>query len=338
MRLIKMLVVVVSLIVFAGASSQKDYSVCSKMISDAAHNVGISTASYDYADSIWEQNCEQDGSIKSSHLDLSVVVKAIPIQFAAGSDEQTVRNFCKTFSQDVRLRTANFSYNSRVVDSSLKSAVQCVDIITKGGGSSVEQSFVGADTLRLSVTAASGQKVVIKGIQPGRNARCVSPGGMLGAVNWDINTNRTVLPNEGTYTIDCTRSATPRPDLGGAAEFFNRTSVVIGTNFGGLDVFWPDQLVQPERDAERIAQNIADLQEQLSKLKARLDAIGADPNDQGRMTYTKGGFFVTYNKDGEKQGCPTGQFVSAIDINWSTLGHVDSAVGDIGVYCRKLVP
>ena len=52
MRLTKLLVPFACLIVAPIASSQNDYSVCSKMISDAAHNVGITTASYDYADSI----------------------------------------------------------------------------------------------------------------------------------------------------------------------------------------------------------------------------------------------------------------------------------------------
>ena len=103
-------------------------------------------------------------------------------------------------------------------------------------------------------------------------------------------------------------------------EFFNSTNVVMGTNFGGFDVFWPDQLVQPERNAEKIAQNIADLQEQLGKLKARLDAMGTGSNDEARMTWARGGYHVTYNQDAEKDGCPAGQFVSAIDINWVLSG------------------
>lgn len=86
-----------------------------------------------------------------------------------------------------------------------------------------------------------------------------------------------------------------------------------------------------------LTDRVAKMQDQVDKLQARLGAIGTDSNET-RKTYTRGGYFVTYNKDGEKQGCDTGQFVSAIDINWANVGHGDSAMADIGVYCRKLVP
>jgi hypothetical protein len=328
MRLQNVLVLIVSLVVVPVVSAQKDYGVCSQMVSDAAHNVGVSTASYDYADSIFEQNCEQDGSVKSSHVDLSVVVKAIPVQFGAGSDEQTVRNFCKTFSQDVRLRTATFNYNSQVVDSSLKTAVQCVDIITKGGGSTVVDRFLGADTLRLSVTAASGQTVEIRGIQPGLNTKCISPGRLM-SINWDINTTHRVEANDGTYTIVCTRSGTPRPDLGPGVQFFNRTSIVMGTNFGGFDVYWPDQHVEPERDAERIAENIAALQNQVSQLQARLNAIGTD-SDQPKVGFARG-------RPNQFSVCPAGQFVSGVGPSEWNSDHNDAIVANIQFQCRKAV-
>jgi hypothetical protein len=296
------------------------------MVSDAAHNVGVSTASYDYSESIFEQNCEQDGSVKSSHVDFSVVVKVIPIQFNQGNDEQTVRNFCKTFSQDVRLRTATFNYNSQVVDSSLKTAVECVDIITKG--STIVHRFLGADTLRLSVTAGSGQSVDIQGLQPGVNTRCISPGRLI-STNWDINTTHRVSPNDGTYTIVCTRTATPRPDLGPGVQFFNRTNIIMGTNVGGYEVFWPDQHVEPERDAEQIAANIAALQNQVSQLQARLNAIGTDA-DQPRQGFARG-------RPNQYYVCPAGQFVSAIGPTEWNSDHNDAIVANIGVQCRKAV-
>jgi len=329
MRLTKVLVLIVSLIAIPVASAQKDYSVCAQMVSDAAHNVGVSTSSYDYNDSIFEQNCEQDGSINNSHLDFSVVAKVIPISFAQGSDEQTVKNFCKTFSQDVRLRTSVFNYNSQVVESSLKTAVQCVDIITNGRGSSIEHRFLGANTLRISVTPPTGLYIDIKGLQPGPNARCMSPGRLL-SINWDINTSHRVEANDGTYTIVCTRSGTPRPDLGPGTQFFERTNVVMGTNLGSYDVFWPDQHVEPERDAERIAENITALSKQVNELQARLNAIGTD-GDQPQTTFARGA-------GPHNNACPQGQFVSAVGVTAWNTDHNDALVADIGVQCRKAVP
>ena len=82
---------------------------------------------------------------------------------------------------------------------------------------------------------------------------------------------------------------------------------------------------------------VAKLQDQVDKLQARVGAIGTDASEV-RKTYTQGGYFVTYNKDNEKQACDPGQFIYAVDVHWANLGHSDSAMADVGIYCRKLFP
>jgi hypothetical protein len=320
MRLASVLVLVVSLVVVQEASSQRDYSVCSQMVSDAAHNVGVSTASDDYKDSIFENSCEQDGSVKSSHVDFSVVAKVIPIQFNQGNDEQTVRTFCKTFSQDVKSRTDKFDYNSQVVDSSLKTAVQCVDIITKGGtGSSIAHRFLGADTLAVSVTSGSGQSVEIQGLQPGVNTRCISPGRLI-STNWDINTTHKVNANDGTYTIVCTRTATPRPDLGPSVQFFNRTNIIMGTNLGSYDVFWPDQHVEPERDAEKIAANITALQNQVSQLQQQVKTFERTVKALDPASVTTSGTNDVPPHGDATLSCPPGMYFTAVGQHFDGNG------------------
>jgi hypothetical protein len=104
----------------------------------------------------------------------------------------------------------------------------------------------------------------------------------------------------------------------------------MGTNFGGLDVYWPDQLVQPERDAERIAQNIAALQDQVTKLTAVVESIG-NAGDDKYHTFAEG-------KERQPYSCPPGYFVSAVGPTAWNSDHNDAGVNDIGVYCRKAVP
>src|SRR5438876_11229075 len=102
----------------------------------------------------------------------------------------------------------------------------------------------------------------------------------------------------------------------------------MGTNLVGYDVFWPDQHVEPESDAERIAANLTALQNQVNQLQARLNAIGTD-TDQPRQGFTEGqpGYLV----------CPVGQFVSGIGATKWNSDHNDAGIDMIQFQCRKAV-
>ncbi len=107
-----------------------DYSVCTDMVQTAAHNVGLTTSSYEYLSTVFDNYCERNGTTRKSALDtgMSTIVKAIPVQFTLGaSDEATaMTNFCRTYSSITHEQGSTFASSSQVVEEALISANDCV--------------------------------------------------------------------------------------------------------------------------------------------------------------------------------------------------------------------
>src|SRR3954469_1620057 len=81
----------------------EDSTVCSDMVREAAHNVGVSTSSYDYQQSLYDNYCRQDKHDRSSDTSLSLGGDLIPLDFGQKESASSMTNFCKTHISDSRL-------------------------------------------------------------------------------------------------------------------------------------------------------------------------------------------------------------------------------------------
>lgn len=337
-RVIAMLMLALWFPILSYCQSVAALDVCKSIVEKAAHNVYLNTSSYDFYDSAYDNYCELDGSTKQQWLNSSAQISYLGIgaqgNEQGGTSSIDIKQFCHLYTSLRIQHNRTYTQNTEVVEKALQTTSDCVRFALSGN--TVQHTFGTPSALTLSITAGSGNTVKISSLGHEPYVTCVGAGSSKeGNITYSVGTKHAVDANFGTYAIECTRTSVPQPDGG---QFYEAASLSLTSSAGNYQVYWPQKTVEPEREAEKIAANITALQNQVSQLQARLNAIGTDSNDQARMTYTRGGYFVTHNTDQEKQGCPAGQFVSAIDINWANLGHNDSAVGDIGVYCRKIVP
>lgn len=76
----------VSLVLSSIAYAQSPVDVCMAMVTNAVRNVKIKTSSSSFLNIVYDNYCEQDGSVKSSAFNagLSVIVQNIPVGFSGG--------------------------------------------------------------------------------------------------------------------------------------------------------------------------------------------------------------------------------------------------------------
>ncbi len=144
-------------------------------------------------------------------------------------------------------------------------------------------------------------------------------------ITYGIGTTHTIDANTGTYSIECARTSKATEDGG---QFYDPASLTLTTSAGLYHVYWPQATVEPERIAEKIAQNMGTLRAQINKLQSEVDAIGKTDGDQDKQGFRRGQpAFLS---------CPAGQFVSGIGPSaWNSDHVADALVGNIQFQCRK---
>jgi hypothetical protein len=344
MRSIVLLVSVVSLLALPIASSQEQpYDVCALMIEKAAHNVGVSTSSYDYEDSVYENYCRQGETKKNSQSSLGIdaIVEEIPIGFRAanGDSMSTLTNFCKTFSSNAQLRSASYSYNSYVVEKALTQATECVRILRSGNR--VTHEFGTPDKLTITVAAGGGQRISIDGIDHTKNVNCVGKSSLIGTTTFDVSTSHTVDANSGSYNVYCTRAPVAPPDPS-QPTLYEQASVSMGTSGGPYNILWPQKQVEPERDAEKIANTLESLSDQVSKLQSRIDKMVANYQVDSDGTAAKNPFGNADYQGGGLE-CPAGQYLAGLKIRWGGTCHSQcdpdgGTVRSLTPVCRSFFP
>ena len=319
------LVAMILLPLLGNCQSKTDaLAVCESIISNAAHNVYLSTSSYEYYDSIYDNYCNYDGSVKNQYLNTGakIVYEAVPMEgmLSAGSNEASVHDFCRAYSSSRHQRSTSYTKSTLVVEKALQTTADCVHFVTSRN--SIEHVFGVPALVTLAITVAGGNSVNVSSLGHSPNVTCVGPGRLMN-ITYGVGTTHTIDANAGTYSIECTRTSKATEDGG---QFYDQASLALTTSAGLYHVYWPQATVEPERIAEKIAQDMAALRAQIKKLQSEVAAIGTD-GDQSKQGFSRGkpAFY----------GCPAGQFVSGIGPTEWNSDHNDAVVANIQVQCRK---
>jgi hypothetical protein len=301
--------------------------VCKAIVDKAAHNVYLSTSSYVYYDSLYDSYCRVDGSTKSEWLNSAakIVYEEVPMQGGenAGASEMSVSQFCRTYSSKRIQHGTSYTKNTEVVEKALVTTADCVRFASSNN--TIEHTFGTPQALTLTITPFSGNTITITSVGHDRNVTCVGSGKPgQSNITYDIGTKFKFDAGWGPYAIECTRTSLPQSDGG---QLYEAASLSLTSSAGNYHVFWPQATVEPERIAEKIAQDMATLRAQVTILQQRLAAIGNE-SDQAQHGFTRGGGNQNY-------ACPPGQFVSAIAATEWNSNHPDALVANIAVQCRK---
>jgi hypothetical protein len=302
-------------------------AVCEAIISNAAHNVYLNTSSYEYYDSTYDNYCNYDGSEKNQYVNTAakIVYEGVPMEGMGnvGNKEVSVHDFCRVYSSSRHQRSTNYTQNTLVVEKALQTTADCVHFAASKN--SIDHVFGVPASVTLTIAVGSGNSVNISSLGHSPNVTCVGPG-RLSNITYGIGTKYSIDANTGTYSIECTRTSEGTGDGG---RFYEEASLALTTSAGLYHVYWPQAKVEPERIAEKIAQDIATLRAQINKLQSELAAMGTTDGDQP-PPFTRG-------KQGAFYACPTGQFVSGIGPTEWNSDHPDAVVANIKVQCRKAV-
>ena len=236
-----------------------DYSVCTDMVQTAAHNVGLTTSSYEYLSTVFDNYCERNGTTRKSALDtgMSTIVKAIPVQFTLGaSDEATaMTNYCRTYSSITHEQGSTFASSSQVVEEALISANDCVKAVQ--GGNAMSHQIINPKMLIINIKAGSGQRVTIGGVAHDPKVTCQGHSdGIFGTKTFEISTSYEVTGWAGSYNITCTRM--PSGTSNGMTTY-DDAAISVSTNIGPYNVYWPKETLFPMNAASDIQKALASL-------------------------------------------------------------------------------
>jgi hypothetical protein len=239
------------------------------MVTDAAHNVGVQTNSSSFLNTLYRNYCELSGSTKSSSFSagLSAIIESVPLSLTGGSNDSSteIKNFCKNYQSNYEANSASFDSRSIVVQKALESANQCLRIATKTQNT-ISYSIITPQTLAISFWIPSGQTLHIGGISHDESVLCKGskPDGN-GTVNYSAGNGQIITASVGSYKVRCDRK--PVASQGGTSVY-NATALIVDTNLGGVDIYWPQDTTLPITTASQIQASISGVQSDVAGLHA----------------------------------------------------------------------
>ena len=84
-------------------------------------------------------------------------------------------------------------------------------------------------------------------------------------MTYAAGSGQTISAAAGTYNVSCTRKPIA---VQGGTSVFNATALTVDTNFGGLNVFWPQDRSLPITSASELQALIGGLQSRVSSLES----------------------------------------------------------------------
>jgi hypothetical protein len=247
--------------------------VCYSMAQNALHNISVSQTNDASISATFSNYCHADGSTNNSAINASgnAIVNELPIgaAFAGSSASQRWNQFCSLYQTSAAVSNNQYNYANMVLSKGLDSVNDCLHAAANNFGLSYQT--ITPSTLVINFTIPAGQNLAINGLAADTGVTCTghdfsSPGG--GSITYSQSTQQTVTSVAGTSAITCVR--TPAQAVGGN-QFYSDKAIVVTTNVGALDIYWPQDSVFPIVTASTIQNNLNALQRQINDNKAEVE-------------------------------------------------------------------
>lgn len=255
----------------------------------------IDTSSSSFLNSIYSQNCQQDGSKKSSGggFGLDAVIKAIPIKFTGSytNTDEGFTNFCKSYTSLATSTSSQDSYKERITDKALNTIDQCNKL--QASGIQISHEIVNIESISFYLRNSVTQSFELQGVATTGKISCT--GLVKGKqAKFDSNINVQV---KTTQNISCLRKGEANPK----GPVFDEATVSILTNQGNYSVLL-------QRD-QRLSENLA------STLASQITMLRADLATSNSMIHV-----VTDAKPIPIYQCPVGWVKGGPPGQWASYG------------------
>lgn len=258
----------------AGAQTST-LDVCYSMAQNALHNITVSQTNDAAIAALYSNYCYADGSTNTGSMNASgnAVVNGLPIGAAFAKQDANTRftQFCKEYQSYSAVSNNQYNYSNLVLAKGLDSVNDCI----KAAGSNYTLSYkiLTPSSLVVDFTIPGGGTLTINGVTPDKGVTCTghkysAPGG--GIITYDQGTVQTIGAGAGTGELSCSRAVSYTNN---GTDYYSEKSVLVSTNVGNLDIFWPQDAVFPITTASTIQTNINALQGQIKSLQ---DAVAYD--------------------------------------------------------------
>lgn len=246
--------------------------VCLSMVQDASRDVGVTTNSSAFLDTVFDNYCNTNGTTKDSgfHIGLSAIIQSIPIGLTGGSTDTTtqVSNFCRNYQSTRSANASSSSYQSKVVQSALQSANQCLEIATKTQATATYRVMT-PSMLAINISVPAGQTINVRGLNHDTNVSCVGSSVKRGGiVRYSAGVGQVLDANVGTYSITCRRQPTSTQN---GTAFYDASALVLDTNAAPLNIYWPKDSLFPPNTASEIEGDVSKVSLQVTNLKSQVD-------------------------------------------------------------------
>jgi hypothetical protein len=251
--------------------AQDPTAVCLAIVTSATHDVGIQSGSSSFLNTVYSNYCQQDGTTQSSSFNagLSAVIYSIPIGLTGGGTDAStqITNFCKNYQSAYASSSQSFDMQSIVVQKALESANQCLKIATRSQNT-ISYSVLTSQMLAIKFGIPTGQTLDIHGISHDTSVSCEgSKVTGSGTIDFSTGSGQTITATTGTYNVSCTRK--PFASQGGTSVY-NATGLIVSTNMGSMEIYWPQDTVFPLTTASQIQATIVGLNKKIQQLQFTL--------------------------------------------------------------------
>lgn len=245
--------------------------VCYEMAANSLRDITVSQTSDASISALYSNYCHADGTVNNGSINTagSAIVDAIPINvsFKGQTATQRFTQFCKQYQSYASVSNNAFNYSNMVYGKALTSVNECL----KAAAAQFALSYktLTPATLAVNFTIPGGQSLTVNGVHPDSGVTCTGHDytGAGGAINYTPATQQTISSNAGAAAIVCSRA----PDsTNNGQQFYSAKAVVVVTNAGSLDIYWPQDSAFPITTASTIQTNINSLQSSVSQLQEAL--------------------------------------------------------------------
>jgi hypothetical protein len=265
----------------------------------------IDASSSSFLNSAFSQNCQQDGSRKSSGggVGLEAIVKAIPVKFTGNynSTDEGFTNFCKSYASLATATSSQDAYKEFISDKALITIEQCNRL--QASGVQITHDVINIESVVFYLRSSVTQSFDIQGVSTTGKVACT---GLIKGRPTKFDNNVSVSV-KATQNISCIRKG----EASQKGPIFDEASVTVLTNQGNYSVLLPRDERLSETLASSIAAQISTLRKDLAASNTLLRVVTdakAIPIYQCPVGWVKGGppgQWASYGCQGHISAIPT---------------------------------
>jgi hypothetical protein len=254
-------------------------------IAQVLGDFSVSTKSDEYYNSLFDKYCEASGEYKESNtgVNLSAVWKTVTLGlgYDSSSAEQTMKNFCKTYSNITVSRSREFTHDYRVASKAIDTVNLCLTL-QAADGIVITHRAISQGSLDFFLQANVKRPIQFEGLRGLDKVSHVSCSGQVNGklVIFDENTNLNITK---TQNIHCDRTTIEVNKV----NVYREADITLATDNPPYQVVWPKDERLPDSMASDIAANLASIQAWSKHPFTVLNPVAVDQGSAAQFSKTQ---------------------------------------------------